>query len=494
MLRSVLRTPVTSSTAVVGSSSSLTLSLFPSSSPQLLSRSRSVSSISGPGNKKIQGLWHRCYPTITEERWRDMYRCYYPYLFDHGDKMSLYPKIPENPREWQPEQLFATYDAVREDKYDAFMKLREKFPELYSDTLAWENPPVYGEFNQFYSIRFGMIGMKAFTQPEFDELGNRIILTALWFPDNQVIEHKTNSNKTDSDLSQGDKITIGAMNVPVEFHKPYITASYKSRRVPIKHVMTHFYCTPDAFVPVGTKLDVRHFRAGQEVDVNFMVTDYAYQGVMIRHGFDGGPVWLGDSKWQRRPGSIGTEGASRVFPGTRMAGQVGANTAHRGNVPIYRIDYKNSLIYIAKELDCDVGAYVKVNDSLNMFGRTTWNSHQGLPPFPTFVPDPDEDLSSLATQDCQLVSLPLFHRMMDEHDDSALITQADVEDAKAVKPAAPVVKKKSYEYNKYWEARKKMRKQRREKRKKIMVGVRAKMKIKQDETRADKLKKRRRVV
>ena len=184
-----------------------------------------------------------------------MYRCYYPYLFDHGDKMSLYPKIPENPREWQPEQLFATYDAVREDKYDAFMKLREKFPELYSDTLAWENPPVYGEFNQFYSIRFGMIGMKAFTQPEYDEFGNRIILTALWFPDNQVIQHMSNRVKAEGDLATGDKIMVGAMNVPVEFHKPYITADYKSRRVPVKHVAATFFATPDAFVPVGTKLD-----------------------------------------------------------------------------------------------------------------------------------------------------------------------------------------------------------------------------------------------
>lgn len=62
------------------------------------------------------------------EKDRDMYHCYYPYLFDHGDKMSLYPKIPDNPREWQPGQLQTTYDAIREDKYDTFLRLREKFP------------------------------------------------------------------------------------------------------------------------------------------------------------------------------------------------------------------------------------------------------------------------------------------------------------------------------------------------------------------------------
>lgn len=422
-----------------------------------------------------------------------MYRCYYPYLFDHGDKMSLYPKIPENPREWQPEQLFATYDAVREDKYDAFMKLRTKFPELYQDTLAWESPPVFGEFNQFYSVRFGMVGMKAFTQPEYDDLGNKIVTTALWFPDNQVIDHIISTDKPHHP-GAGDRVVIGAMNVPVEFHKPYVTASYKARRVPVKQVSTSFFVTPDAFAPVGTKLDVRHFRAGQEVDINFQRTDFGHQGTMIRHGHDGGPVWLGDSKWQRRPGSIGMEGECRVLPGTRMAGQVGANATLRSNIPIYRIDFKNSLIYLASELQCDIGAYVKVSDALNMFGRTTWNSHQGLPPFPTFVPPADEDIAALATHDCQLVSLPLYHRMMDEGDDVSLITQADVEDAKAVKPAAPVAKKKSYEYNKFWEARKKLRKSRRERRKKTMVVKRAAMKVKQDEARSEKLKARRRVI
>lgn len=100
----------------------------------------------------------------------------------------------------------------------------------------------------------------------------------------------------------------------------------------------------------------------------------------------------------------------------------------------------------------------------------------------------------MSTHDCQLVSLPLYPRMMDENDDTSLITQADVEDAKAVKPAAPVAKKKTYEYNKYWEARKKLRKARRERRKKFMVGRRAEMSMKQDEARAEKLRRRRRVI
>ena len=415
-----------------------------------------------------------------------MYRSYYPYLFDHGDSMSLYPKIPSNPREWQPDQLFATYDAVREDKYDAFIRLRQKFPELYSDTLDWETPPPFGEFNQFYSVRCGMIGVKSHTQVEFDELGNRMLLTALWVPDNQVIKHRT------KERDGRDRVFVGALNVPLEFHKPYVTSFYKSMGVPLKQVNCSFPVTPDAFIPVGTKLDVRHFRAGQEVQLSFQNTDYGFLGVMYRHGHDGGPVWLGDSKWQRRPGSIGAEGAKRVVPGTRMPGQTGARAVQKTSIPIYRIDYKNSLIYVAAQLDADVGCFVRVWDNLNMYGKTTWNSHQGFPPFPTFVPPADEDLSKLSTHECQVVTQPLYHRLMDEADAENLITQADVDDARAVKPAAPVKKKTMYDMNKFKEARRKVRQTYIKRYKKKMVRGRAAIADKQQAMTTRKLQMRRR--
>jgi hypothetical protein len=261
----------------------------------------------------------------------------------------------------------------------------------------------------------------------------------------------------------------------------------------VKQVCCSFPVTPDAFAPVGTKLDVRHFRAGQEVDLSFQSTDHGFLGVMQRHGMDGGPVWLGDSKWQRRPGSTGTEGNKRKLPGTRMAGQEGASALLRFGVPVYRVDYKNSLVYVAAQFDADIGAYFRISDSINLFGRTEWNSHQGLPPFPTFVAPADEDLSQAATHDCQVVSMPLMHRMLDEGDSASLISQTDVDDARAVKAPPPVVKKKTIEYNKYVEARKKLRKSRIEHRKKLMVSVRGRNKERQDEERAEKLRRKRRV-
>ena len=407
--------------------------------------------------------------------------------------MSLYPKIPDNPREWQPHQLLTTYDAIREDKYDAFLKLRKKFPELYQDTQQWDNPRPFGEFDMFYSARFGMIGTKVFSQVEYDDLGNKMTLTALWCPDNQVVEHIDTKGDEKRD---GPAIAVGAMNVPAEFHKPYITAHFKAKRLPVKHVLTRWKISADAFVPVGTELDVRHFKVGQEVKLNFQYTDFGLMGICRRHGLTGGPKgdWLGDSKFMHRPGSIGQEGAKKVWPGRSGHGYAGAFIQTMRNVPIYRIDYKHQLIYVNATLPADVGCYVKITDEMNVYNKVTWNANRGFPPFPTFVPPPGEDLSAMATDECQIVSPPLLHKLKDEHAAVALVSQADIDDAKAAKPATAGPKRKAtYEYHKVIEERRKAAKDKKESTRKDRKEAAEKLRERQAEITREKYARRRKV-
>eukprot|EP00758_Cryptobia_borreli_P006487 Tbor_TRINITY_DN5161_c0_g1::TRINITY_DN5161_c0_g1_i3::g.26033::m.26033/K02906/RP-L3, MRPL3, rplC; large subunit ribosomal protein L3 len=276
------------------------------------------------------------------------------------------------------------------------------------------------------------------------------------------------------------------MNAPPEMHPPHITASYKANMVPVKHVCCSFGITPDAYAPIGTKLDVRHFKAGQEVNLQYQNTDYGFQGVMMRYGHDGGWVWLGDSRWQRRPGCIAAEGAKRVFPGTRMPGQTGAKRETRANKTIWRIDYKNSLIYVNCLIDADIGCYVKISDSINIRGKTLWNEHRGLPAFPTFIPDEKEDLSQLSTEECSIVSPPLFNTFRDEHDPNAQITQSDIEDAQSSKPSMTVKKPYIYDTKKYVETRKKLRQAHRKSRQWKLAGLRARAAEKAEEAKKKK--------
>ncbi|EPY42779.1 ribosomal protein L3 mitochondrial [Angomonas deanei] len=214
---------------------------------------------------------------------------------------------------------------------------------------------------------------------------------------------------------------------------------------------------------------------------------------MFRHGFDGGYVWLGDSKWQRRPGCMGAEGQKRIYPGHRMAGQTGASIETYQGVPIWRIDYKNSLIILPTLLDADVGAYVTFRDTINTKGYTLWNEHRGTPAFPTFVPPEEEDLSKLSTDECQLVSPPLYMYFRDEFAAPQMVSQTDIEDAKTTKTTTTTAKKKVYDMRKYLERRKKYRQTLQKSRKQKLMGVRTKAHEKQEEARRAKIMRFKRV-
>ena len=61
----------------------------------------------------------------------------------------------------------------------------------------------------FYSVRFGMVGVKVFTCKDDDEFGNQFDCAAFWFPDNQIVRHQSRPNDVGT-----DKVYVGAMNVP----------------------------------------------------------------------------------------------------------------------------------------------------------------------------------------------------------------------------------------------------------------------------------------
>ena len=429
----------------------------------------------GRVDPKQKTEWYKAYPNRTCEQWRDMYHCFYPYLFDHGKELSLYPKINPNPRAWQPGQLQTTYDAIREDRYDAFLRIREKFPELYQDTWQWsapssnmpaspssedkrsewKEPPTFGEFNQFYSVRVGMIGCRVKYTREFDQYGNSLILSMVWVPDNQVISHKI------QEKDGRDAMQVGAMNVSPEFHHPKVARLFKSAGVPVKHVTKEFRITPDAFIPVGTKLDVRHFKVGQECTLSMQAFDYGFQGVVRRFGHDGSMMWAGHSRWHRRPGSIGAQGQHRVFPGTAMPGVMGGDRRFLYNKPIYRIDYKNSLIYFVGRLPCDVGAYMTIEDGSYTKGTTMWSANRGLPAFPTFVSSQDDkdNLNYRSIDECQLVSPPLLGYLKDEGKAHTQITQTDIDDARQVKQTVAPPKMEVFDRKKAKEDERKMRRE-----------------------------------
>lgn len=82
---------------------------------------------------------------------------------------------------------------------------------------------------------------------------------------------------------------------------------------------------PASEIEVGQELRADLFRVGDYVDVVGTTKGKGFAGVVKRHGFGGGRATHG-SMFHRAPGSIGASAdPSRVFKGTRMAGQMGCD-------------------------------------------------------------------------------------------------------------------------------------------------------------------------
>ncbi len=97
----------------------------------------------------------------------------------------------------------------------------------------------------------------------------------------------------------------------------------------------------------GEEVTVSIFGEGDRVTVKGVSKGSGFSGVVKRHGFGGGPKTHGQSDRPRAPGSIGqASDPSRVWPGTKMAGQYGNKTAVAKNLEIVKIDSENHHLFI----------------------------------------------------------------------------------------------------------------------------------------------------
>ena len=67
---------------------------------------------------------------------------------------------------------------------------------------------------------------------------------------------------------------------------------------------------------------------------------------------------------------------------------------------VWRVDFKNQLIYIIGRISGTLGSFITLEDS----STRKFDYWYGAPPYPTFSPPEDEDVSQLTWEECQLVS------------------------------------------------------------------------------------------
>ncbi|MBH31411.1 MAG: 50S ribosomal protein L3 [Candidatus Marinimicrobia bacterium] len=98
---------------------------------------------------------------------------------------------------------------------------------------------------------------------------------------------------------------------------------------------------------LGEEVTVSIFGEGDRVMVKGVSKGRGFSGVVKRHGFSGGRKTHGQSDRLRAPGSIGqASDPSRVWPGTKMAGQYGNKTVVTKNLEIVKIDSEKHHLFI----------------------------------------------------------------------------------------------------------------------------------------------------
>jgi large subunit ribosomal protein L3 len=192
-------------------------------------------------------------------------------------------------------------------------------------------------------MSLGLVGRKVGMTRIFTDEGDSLPVTVLDVSDNRVTQIKTDA-------------VDGYVAVQVAFGKrrasrvtKAMAGHYAKAGVEAGHILKEFRVSEaDASnLKVGGKVGADIFQIGQKVDVSGTTQGKGFSGVIKRHHFSSNRASHGNSKSHNVPGSIGqAQDPGRVFPGKRMAGQLGNVKRTIQSLDIVRVDVARQLLLV----------------------------------------------------------------------------------------------------------------------------------------------------
>ncbi|KAL4911668.1 translation protein [Aspergillus aurantiobrunneus] len=211
-------------------------------------------------------------------------------------------------------------------------------------------------------LRTGAVGIKKGMTAIFDpETGKRIPCTVLQLDRVQVIAHKT------MDVHGYYAVQIGAgWKHPTNVTKSLLGHFSRQGVSPKRHVHEFRVKDDSGLLPVGQLVNADWFQVGQYVDARSNSKGKGFAGVMKRHGFGGQDRSHGVSLTHRSLGSAGPSqgGGSRVYPGKKMAGNMGNEQNTVQNLKILKVDAENGLVLINGSVSGPKGCVVRIQDAI----------------------------------------------------------------------------------------------------------------------------------
>jgi large subunit ribosomal protein L3 len=140
---------------------------------------------------------------------------------------------------------------------------------------------------------------------------------------------------------------------------------FAKAKVEPKAALGEFRVAEDAVLPVGMRLGVEHFVAGQFVDVQGTSIGKGFAGAMKRWNFRGLEASHGVSISHRSHGSTGNrQDPGRVFKGKKMAGHLGHATTTVQNLEVFGVDAERGLLLVKGGVPGPNGGWLRVTDAV----------------------------------------------------------------------------------------------------------------------------------
>jgi large subunit ribosomal protein L3 len=110
----------------------------------------------------------------------------------------------------------------------------------------------------------------------------------------------------------------------------------------------------------GDTVTVEAFEQGDRIKVSGISRGKGFAGTIKRHRFSRGPMSHGSHNI-RAPGSIGASATpSRVYKGTRMAGQMGSQRVTQRGLRVVEVDAEKNLLLVCGAVPGAVGGVVEI--------------------------------------------------------------------------------------------------------------------------------------
>ncbi len=212
----------------------------------------------------------------------------------------------------------------------------------------------------------GILGKKLGMTQLFADDGRVIPVTVLKAGPCVVVQRKT----TENDGYEAVQLGLVEFVKPQRVNKPR-SGHFKKHDVPPVRLLREFRLADGKDeAKAGDKVLVEEvFKPEDRVDVIGVSKGRGWAGVVRRYHFRGGNASHG-SMFHRAPGSIGASSyPSRVWPGQRMAGQMGNKRATVRSLRVVKVDAEEHLLLVRGAVPGANGGYVLIQASTKLGKR-----------------------------------------------------------------------------------------------------------------------------